>query len=922
MPEQLLKLSPDRDLQCYFLIPSAIAAMSGAGPTGFTLSGKWRQQFDWAVVEWNRDNVFEHPALRYLPDGDLSGLILTYEEERTGCIPPESNLVPIVDWNDLRIWTAESGATPYKVNLWPSLATPIAGSYVPASATMTLTLSPGVGNRVGLALLESHHYYTVGPGDSLTRIAQGIATDILSNPDLTASSSGSSVTITWKAGPNYPSLQGANGNRITVYGFSENGANCWQAPSAIFSGGEFPTRYKVTIDFGALKAQGIATDQVRKLRWTWAADLQAGNFQQTEFQVQISNWAVTGTNRQYFVAGPGSRRIEDSDASVQYSGAWTTQDGNYSGSRIHLTNGADDNCSITYTEKATHQLFVGTRLLDSGTTLSVSVDGHAAPPVALAMPGEDALIRVGIGQFPAGTHAILISHSGPAGTVLFFDFLEIAYPASFLPDLPPQPQLALATDWDTYHSQSLPAERTAWLIDKLGFQGRVNHYAGALWFYELVRTGTNYASLTLTLSQSPAPSPVVTLNIAAAQGTAVTPITHLVLPDDTPNTVSLALAGLINLGTNLVWANAAGNQLTISARAMGSGGNGIWVAADPSSRGITVTSANLLTGGVDGTPYNLNTTDPLNAALIAAADFWCTDLTATPRINRAARDWHQAFFAALNAYGIDSVTAFSTELKNGDPSSVAGIAQRYPDGSPVVLNTPAIQTNFSPTAISFWKQVYLDMAGLQAAAGTRPYLQSGEVQWWYFPNLAGMPFYDSYTQQQFQMKYGSAMATILDNSVNPSQYPNEMAFLPALIGSYTAQIRAALQSAYPGCRYEVLYPTDTNDTELNMVMNYPSGDWTPANLNCLKTESFGFTAACNLDQSAYSIGVSAQKGFPNSARSHLVGIGSAFTAWMKEVDLAQSAGLESIVLFALDQYCLIGYPPPPFGRTSRALKQG
>jgi hypothetical protein len=42
MPEQILKLSPDRDLQCYFFMPSAIAAMSNASSSGFTVSGKWR----------------------------------------------------------------------------------------------------------------------------------------------------------------------------------------------------------------------------------------------------------------------------------------------------------------------------------------------------------------------------------------------------------------------------------------------------------------------------------------------------------------------------------------------------------------------------------------------------------------------------------------------------------------------------------------------------------------------------------------------------------------------------------------------------------------------------------------------------------------------------------------------------------------
>ena len=103
MAEQLFKLSPHRDLQCFFYQPSAIAALSGASENGFTLSGTWRQQFDWAVVEWNRDNVYEHPSLRYLPDGDLSGLTLSYNEKRTNCIPFDFNLYPSVEWPYLRI---------------------------------------------------------------------------------------------------------------------------------------------------------------------------------------------------------------------------------------------------------------------------------------------------------------------------------------------------------------------------------------------------------------------------------------------------------------------------------------------------------------------------------------------------------------------------------------------------------------------------------------------------------------------------------------------------------------------------------------------------------------------------------------------------------------------------------------------------
>ena len=48
------------------------------------------------------------------------------------------------------------------------------------------------------------------------------------------------------------------------------------------------------------------------------------------------------------------------------------------------------------------------------------------------------------------------------------------------------------------------------------------------------------------------------------------------------------------------------------------------------------------------------------------------------------------------------------------------------------------------------------MATVMNAAGLTPYLQFGEVQWWYFPNVtvidgavSGMPFYDAYTTSTF-----------------------------------------------------------------------------------------------------------------------------------------------------------------------------
>src|SRR6202043_1749171 len=119
-----------------------------------------------------------------------------------------------------------------------------------------------------------------------------------------------------------------------------------------------------------------------------------------------------------------------------------------------------------------------------------------------------------------------------------------------------------------------------------------------------------------------------------------------------------------------------------------------------------------------------------------------------------ARDWSSSYFQAMNGYGVCVTASFSMELGNGDDTTATGIAQRYPNGAPAWLNTPALQTNFGTASTAFWKQVYLDMANVMAGAGTPPYLQFGEVQWWYFcpptdpangnwkPVLnGGMPFY-------------------------------------------------------------------------------------------------------------------------------------------------------------------------------------
>jgi hypothetical protein len=917
MGEQLSKLQPDRDLQCYFLQPSAVAAISQTSPSGFTVSGSWREQFDWAVVEWNRDNVFEHPTLRNLPDGNLSGVQVSYQEVRTDCIPMDSTLYPTVEWPYLRIWAENGGVEKlYDVPFNdPSLgyATPTVGAYASATVTFELQGLATGGDYIELAWLDQQFNYLLTGSDTLESAVTALAAAIntLGDGTVSASASGPQITLAYTAGA------GANANRIGVYGTVQGSATeTWSPSWALFNGGTSPNQWQVNLNFSALQGYidpdrtqlvSVPTSSVRKMRWTWAADLQPDNFQRTEFSVVVTNWSVTGSNLLYEVAGPGSRRIEDDSTVIAYSPAsqWSNGIGNYSGGSIHWTTTPGSSLQCSYTAGTDHTLYLGTRYTSEGGQVSVQVDGNAAVPVNLALAEEDVLVRVPLGQLAGGVqHNVAITHEGAAGTYFYFDFLEIAVSTNQLPEFAAIPAMTLATDWDTNNSIALAPERTAWLIQKLGFLGRVNHYVGALWFYELCRPGQQYASAAITFGGNPEWSQITSVTLGG------TLMQHVNLIGDTAESVATCFALLINAGSNSVWAQADGATLTVTARMMGTAGNGLSVSATTANSAnnstpfTAQTSVPALAGGIDGTA------DPNQ-------NFWRTDLTSMPRINRAARDWSLAFFTALQSYGIDATASFSMELQNGDDSVAAGIAQRYPNGDPAWLTTPALQTNFGPASLAFWQQVHSDMANVMAGAGMSPYLQFGEVQWWYFPGPTatvatepGMPFYDAYTTGAFQTAYGRPMAIIPNQNANPGPLAQECAFLPGLIGAFTSAIRDFVRSSFPNARFEVLYPTDVNDTALNELINFPGDDWTPANLTCLKTENFTYTAERDLNMAAQSIQLPGLHGFPPSQSSHLVGISDYTTPWQREQQIALGANLESVVLFALDQFCLIGYGLP------------
>ncbi len=902
MPESIDKLRPDRDLQCYFFRPSSIAALSGAGPSGFTVSGSWRQQFDWVVIEWNRDNVFEHPLLRPLPDGNLNGLTLTYRETRTNCLLMDSGLYPTVDWPYLRIWAPDAGGVEqiYRVRL-KDYATPMAGSFASASATFRLQGTLTAGDYVELSWLDEHYYHLVGGADTITGILNDLKLNINTFSTTVAAevSPGGEIILT-------NTKPGVEGNLLGVLGLV-NGAQTeqWSPASQTMTGGASPTQWQVTLDFASLvdpTLGAIPTQNLRKMRWTYAAAVQPGAFQRGEFAVAVTNWSVTGANGAYQVAGPGSRRIEDDDTSVVYTGAWTEERGNFSGGTIRRTTSIGARCRIDYQAQTGHRLYLGSRRTASAGIVTIQVDGGAAQVFDLQVAAEDFVLRLDLGQQGAGSHWVEATLTGPnpnpGNRHFYFDFVELAVAAPTVSALPASPNETLATDWDTDHSLALAPERVAWNLRTLGFTGRANHYTGALLFYELVNSGNVYAQGTVRFEGTAVFGHVVQITISGTVYSRVTLIT------DTLASVAKAFEYLINNGSTGVWAQASGAILTIQARALGSAGNSLTLAATPASGTMrAVASGPTLGGGVDGA--------------------WRTDLIAAPRLNRAARDWHRSYFAALKGYAIDVAAAFSTEMEHGDPSLGAGIAQRYPDGAPVVVSTPALQTNFSPASLDYWKQVYRDMAQIMSEAQVATYLQFGEVQWWYFPSAlhGGMTFYDDYTKSAFQSQYGRPIHVFASNAESPAPYPEESAFLPKQIGDFTNAIAAYVRAAYPQAKFETLYAPDVNDYALTRVMNLPA-EWNTGNLEVFKTENFTYTGNRDLNKARESILLPMARGFPRSRMAHLIGVHNSSEPWDWERRLAHGELCESVVLFAFDQFSMIGYEAPLGAGSRRSGFQG
>ena len=203
-------------------------------------------------------------------------------------------------------------------------------------------------------------------------------------------------------------------------------------------------------------------------------------------------------------------------------------------------------------------------------------------------------------------------------------------------------------------------------------------------------------------------------------------LTKLVHMGDTAETLATAYANELNNGYMSFWASASGNVLTITARMLGIGGEREYAGGGVVGyERVDGDGKRLGAGGRGG--WDVADGSDGVAAVESGGERLDHEL-----LHGAARIWDR--HDGIVEHGVGE----RGSVGGGGDRAEGAESWRRRAGSPIVLPTPSLQTNFSPTSLAFWQEAYAEIAAIQASVGLTPFLQFGEVQWWYFPTN-GLP---------------------------------------------------------------------------------------------------------------------------------------------------------------------------------------
>lgn len=193
--ERINKFQPDRTLALRgFTGFGAAASLCETSPTGFKVYGVFRDQADFCVlVIYDADNLYEHYSVKYLPDFNLSGMVLSFNLSYRALQPLDSAKYSWIDWSQLDV--VKTNGQPAQVRLW-DYASLVSGSYSVARGTYKI-LAPGgctIYDRLTLFVNNASFDFVAAGGEPAASVAQTLTNSINSYDWFTATNSSNAVS--------------------------------------------------------------------------------------------------------------------------------------------------------------------------------------------------------------------------------------------------------------------------------------------------------------------------------------------------------------------------------------------------------------------------------------------------------------------------------------------------------------------------------------------------------------------------------------------------------------------------------------------------------------------------------------------------------------------------------------------------------
>lgn len=853
----------------------AAASIHSATSNAFTVSGNWADLADFAVLNiLDADDAFGHLyTSKYLPDFDLTNVVLDFDLAITNGFYPGSNKFQSVPWGKLS-WITDTGTS-------GTTALNITGTTgrVDASKTFTITttLAPVAGDRVQIIYLGNVVYdWTVSLGETITTIATGLKNTVnsftSSSIPLSATSSGPALTITCID-------PGTDGNTIELWvRATSTGGTTGITPvgEVKLVGGVDPTSIHVTLDFSSMTLPAL-----RQCWLTLAPPLPIDSggtnpalvaFANLEFTYAFTNWTVTdpSTHAPLKVADSVKSVVVGSrDRWVTYSGSWTEETGFYLGGFARASSHATDTVTVKYSCQYTHDLYLGTALYSDRGKFALTLDGSGLTTLDcyLNVASQVVTRRKIASGVSAGDHVLVLTVTAGTGTFCYFDCLHAVVATNPAAPASPYTDISAAADWDTDQSGKIPPARLAYVLQMMGFEGDLDFYAGVFYAFKRRRKGGTFLAATVTISGTMTAGDAYFLDISGVTGGLGVGL----YATDTVDSVSYRLINAINAlfvgvratrtGTGVLTITTLSpiNGFTISASASG-GATGTIVVAGA----IGALANGVYVGGQEGiweidpapsTPLNLafsdyltDLTSVLSAASITFTLAFSLELLAPPDANTSSGAWIQRYndgtpvltstgFGSWGAGYVESVSGSGPyTVKQTGHGYITGYVAHYNGGagrvvtvvdvdhytvtvSPtagqaVYVDLQTSQCAFNPLTVTpYLRDCYRQAAAIIDAGGVIPWLQFGEILHWFFAGGSGpsMAFYDANQTAAATIALGRALHTFSDPNDNPSvNIYADADFLRQRLQDHIHTIQTGVTALTGTAMFELLWPYDVN----------------------------------------------------------------------------------------------------------------